>query len=180
MQPSACEVCRSFGYSFLSFITPTLVCSIGSEILAYGNDYWRVDKALVLQTRTVTTLNNLGHFLPGSHLYLFGCNKIIDLMCGHPWQNHCEFVCLYFSRIIGRLSDLFFAEYRWQNLTPGTITVTWSSPHPSKVGHILTKDVVLRINLKIDDTPVASRSHSETSLSFRLLFLVSHCTDTHM
>ena len=50
----------------------------------YGNDYWRVDKALVLQTRTVTTLNNLGHFLPGSHLYLFGCNKIIDLMCGHP------------------------------------------------------------------------------------------------
>ncbi len=53
--------------------------------------------------------------------------------------------------------------------------VVFSSQHKSKVGHVLAnnaKDAVLRINLNIDDTPIASRSHthpSHSQISLRLL-----------
>ena len=55
----------------------------------------------------------------------------------------------------------------------------------SKVENILTKTVVLCINLKVDDSPITSRSythpsHSQTShhLPSSLYLLVSHNTDS--
>jgi hypothetical protein len=43
------------------------------------------------------------------------------------------------------------------------LRVVFSSQLKSKVGHILTKDVVLRIMLNIDESPIPSRSHTHPS-----------------
>jgi hypothetical protein len=45
----------------------------------------------------------------------------------------------------------------------------FSSQFKSKIGSILPKDAALRITLNIDDTPLASRSHTHPSQSLSVL-----------
>ena len=52
-------------------------------------------------------------------------------------------------------------------------SVVFSSEFKFKVGHILVKAVVLRINLNIDDVPIASRSHTHPSHTQNSLILTS-------
>ena len=81
---------------------------------------------------------------------------------------HFEFVYLLFLES-HRETDLFFpasgvhlmesnTQYHYRH-------TVFSSQLKSKVGHILVKTVVLRINLNIDDAPVSSRSHTHPSHS---------------
>ena len=65
--------------------------------------------------------------------------------------------------------DLCISHDRWSSEVHLTQTnfhfhrAAFSSQLKSKVGHILTKTVVLRTNLNIDDTPIPSRSHTHPS-----------------
>ena len=76
-----------------------------------------------------------------------------------------EFVCLLFLDSHQQETDRFLATSQVQ--IPQTnfhfLLVVFSSPLKSKVDNIVTKSVVLRINLNIDGTPIASRSHTHPS-----------------
>jgi hypothetical protein len=81
----------------------------------------------------------------------------IDSTVGHL---HCEFVRPFLQthrethRFFGA-SGVHLAQTNFQFLR-----VTFFSQLKSEVGNILTKVAALRMNFNIDETPVASRSHS--------------------
>ena len=72
---------------------------------------------------------------------------------------HCEFVSLLFLKG-HRETDRFFAgsgvHLPQSNTQYHYCRVVFSSYLESKVDHILTKDVTLRINLNIGDPPTSS------------------------
>ena len=82
---------------------------------------------------------------------------------------HSEFVRLLFLQA-HRETDRFFAASGVQLAQSDCgqfhlHRTAFSSHLKSKVGNILTKSVTLRIILNIDDSPVASRSHTHPSHS---------------
>jgi hypothetical protein len=85
---------------------------------------------------------------------------------------HCEFVRLLFLQA-HRETDRFFAASGVQLAQSNLFNQTqfhyrraaFSSQLKSKVGNILAKAAALRINLNIDGAPIASRSHTQPSLS---------------
>jgi hypothetical protein len=73
-----------------------------------------------------------------------------------------EFVRLLFLQA-HRETDRFFAALRVQLARSNQFhcrRAAFSSHLKSKVGHLLAKAEALRINLKIDGAPIASRSHT--------------------
>ncbi len=83
----------------------------------------------------------------------------------------------YFYKLIGKLTTSFAPSgvqiaqhHRGQFHYRRT---TFSSQLKSKIGNILTKSVVLRINLNIDVAPVTSRSHTHPSHSQTSCLLTS-------
>ena len=101
------------------------------------------------------------------HLTLFPLCLILLVPTVTSTVSLCSF---YICRLIGKLTTfLQIQEFIFHN-QPFT-TVSRRSPHSSslsKVGHILVKSVVLRINLNIDGESIPSRSytypsHSQTS-----------------
>jgi hypothetical protein len=85
---------------------------------------------------------------------------------------HCEFVILLFSKD-HRETDLFLTSSGVQVSQSNfhLLHTVFSSQIKSKVGHILVKDAVLRINLNIDGTPISSRSHTHPSHNQKSLLL---------
>ena len=89
---------------------------------------------------------------------------------------HWEFVHLLFLQT-RRETDCFFGASGVQFAQSNTMyhyrRVAFSSQIKSKVGHILAKAAVLRINLNIDVVPIVSRSHTHPSNSQTSLLLTS-------
>jgi hypothetical protein len=79
---------------------------------------------------------------------------------------HCEFVLLLILQS-HRETDLFLAsaEDKLAQTNFHTHREAFSSHFKSKVGNIHTKVSALRIVLNIDDTPIASTSHTHPSHS---------------
>ncbi len=90
---------------------------------------------------------------------------------------HGEFIRLLFLQA-HRETDRFFAAVGVQlpNSNRGPFhyrRTACSSILKSRVGNILTKVVVLRINLNLDGTPIASKSHTHPSHSQTARLLTS-------
>jgi hypothetical protein len=90
---------------------------------------------------------------------------------------HSEFVCLLFLQA-HRETDRFFAVsgVQLEQSTSGLYhykRVVFSSQIRVKVGNILAKATSLRITLNVDDTHVASRSHTHPSHSQTARLLTS-------
>ena len=80
---------------------------------------------------------------------------------------HSEFVCFLFLQA-HRGTDRFFADSGVQFTKPDRDQFhyrrsVFSSQFKSKVGNILTKVATLRVNLNIDGSPIASKSHTHPS-----------------
>ena len=90
---------------------------------------------------------------------------------------HSEFVCLLFLQD-HRETDRFLPDSGVQ-VAQSTRDLyhykraSFSSHLRDKVGNILAKDAGLRITLNVDDTPVASRSHTHPSHSQTTRLLTS-------
>jgi hypothetical protein len=83
--------------------------------------------------------------------------------------SHSEFVFLLFLQA-HRETDRFFAPSGVQLAQPTSGLfhfrhAAFSSHLKAKVGNILAKAAALRINLNIDGTPIASKSHTHSSHS---------------
>jgi hypothetical protein len=81
-----------------------------------------------------------------------------------PTRHTSRHVRPYRRHLIGDVCP----RYRMVRLRGLCLRVVFSSQLKVKTGHILTKDVdllYLRINLNIDVTPIAFRSHTHTSHS---------------
>ena len=87
---------------------------------------------------------------------------------------HGEFVCLLFLQA-HRETDRFIAASGVQLAETKFHfrRAAFSSQLKSKVGHILAKPAALRINLNIDGSPIASRSHTHPSHTQNSLILTS-------
>ncbi len=75
----------------------------------------------------------------------------------------------YSYRLIGKLTAfLQLQEFCQRNQIVDSSTTTsrfFSSMLKSRVGNILTKAAALRINIKLDGSPIASKSHTHPSHS---------------
>ena len=81
---------------------------------------------------------------------------------------HSEFIRLLFLQVHGETDRLFAASgvQPAQSTTGGLFhfkRVAFSSQLRSKVGSILTKVAVLRVNLNVDGAPITSRTHTHPS-----------------
>jgi hypothetical protein len=72
---------------------------------------------------------------------------------------------VYVSRVDSSPLVVFLSFYNKSENFVQFPSLTFSSQVNSKVGNTLTKVVVLRVNLNLDESPITSKSHTHPSHS---------------